>query len=497
MSVLHGGTVSKVENVNARRRELLKKDQKKRDSFSFLKTLYRRPMFYVAAILLATICIYPIRYDFGIKLLSFFAYIHLKPEYSKEDLLGGCSGVPVYGNPKNIIPPPPLDMEVTNSIFDLVVQVGDVGSNLRSTLSTHALLRATPEELNNIPGWPLGVISEMIYSGLEQLVPPSSLNNSVNSFNELNDAVNNCITQSIKFTERDMPIFEKHPNEYDNSVAKFKMAALISYLRRDFGIKYDPKWGVPPEYLDLWDEYMFKKNREIFWQDPERLFLRGVFKKKGTCSSLPVLTVIVGRRMGYPLKLVETKQHLFARWVSTNEVFNIECTSDGVSFHPDEYYRTGRYALTDDEIKNGKYLCSMTHADELAMLCFNRGVCLFHNEYLDESIKWIAKGLELQQLPEQRAAYLKAAQKNRENKARRNLIDKIFREGRMGYDPVTNTYQERWYKCSLTKYYTVIDDKTNSVANTSAFDDTDEKIVRRLGDKYGHVKLPKGAIYAP
>ena len=30
---------------------------------------------------------------------------------------------------------------------------------------------------------------------------------------------------------------------------------------------------------------------------------------RGTCSSLPVLQVAVGRRLGYPLKLVTTKGH--------------------------------------------------------------------------------------------------------------------------------------------------------------------------------------------
>ena len=61
---------------------------------------------------------------------------------------------------------------------------------------------------------------------------------------------------------------------------------------------------------------------------------------------MPVLYVAVGRRRGYPLKLVEAPTHLFFRWEDPDgerfnvpEVFNVEGTGHGISFHPDDYYR--------------------------------------------------------------------------------------------------------------------------------------------------------------
>jgi hypothetical protein len=47
------------------------------------------------------------------------------------------------------------------------------------------------------------------------------------------------------------------------------------------------------------------------------LFLHGLTQGRGgTCLSMPVAYVAVGRRLGYPLKLVTAKGHLFARWES-------------------------------------------------------------------------------------------------------------------------------------------------------------------------------------
>jgi hypothetical protein len=53
-----------------------------------------------------------------------------------------------------------------------------------------------------------------------------------------------------------------------------------------------------------------------FFADPSKVFLHGLLgpERVGTCSSLPVLYVAVGRQLGYPLKLVTAKGHLFVRW---------------------------------------------------------------------------------------------------------------------------------------------------------------------------------------
>ena len=54
-----------------------------------------------------------------------------------------------------------------------------------------------------------------------------------------------------------------------------------------------------------------------FFADARDVFLHGLTgpERRGTCSSLPVLHVAVGRRLGYPLKLVTTKGHQFVESV--------------------------------------------------------------------------------------------------------------------------------------------------------------------------------------
>ena len=96
----------------------------------------------------------------------------------------------------------------------------------------------------------------------------------------------------------------------------------------------------------------------------------------GTCSSLPVLYVAVGRRLGYPLKLVSTKEHLFARWEDTRNHLNMEGTSHGFISENDDYYKTWPCSVSDEEIKTNNYLKAMTAKEELACFMATRGACL-------------------------------------------------------------------------------------------------------------------------
>jgi hypothetical protein len=91
-----------------------------------------------------------------------------------------------------------------------------------------------------------------------------------------------------------------------------------------------------------------------------------------------VLYVAVGRRLGYPLKLVTTKAHVFARWESVDgkERFNIEGTNEGLNCFPDDYYRTWPIAMSIAEAERGQYLRSLTAAEELALFLSVRGHCL-------------------------------------------------------------------------------------------------------------------------
>jgi hypothetical protein len=164
-------------------------------------------------------------------------------------------------------------------------------------------------------------------------------------------------------TERHYNRFRQNPAQYENSLAYFKILVLITVLQQDFGIRYSPQKITAPDF-----------------SDPDDLFLQGLLSQKrtGTCVSMPVLYVAVGRRLGYPMQLVTAKAHLFARWESPDgkDRLNIEATNQGLNCFPDEYYRTWPVPMSDEEYNSGHYLRSLTPDEEVALFLSTRGHCL-------------------------------------------------------------------------------------------------------------------------
>jgi hypothetical protein len=116
---------------------------------------------------------------------------------------------------------------------------------------------------------------------------------------------------------------------------------------------------------------------------PEDTFVHGIIHGEGgTCASLPVVYVAVGRRLCYPLKLVEAKGekdlygHQFCRWDDPNgERFNIEINKTGLDCPPDDYYRTGQFFVSPELEKAGCFLKAATPKEELAGFLVERGCC--------------------------------------------------------------------------------------------------------------------------
>lgn len=99
-------------------------------------------------------------------------------------------------------------------------------------------------------------------------------------------------------TEQHLAVFQRDPSQFDDSEPLWRMHALCHVLEDDFGIHYRPeRIGGDPD-----------------WTDSRDLFINGLLGelRTGTCPSLPVLIVAVGRRLGYPLKLVHSPGHASA-----------------------------------------------------------------------------------------------------------------------------------------------------------------------------------------
>ncbi len=166
-------------------------------------------------------------------------------------------------------------------------------------------------------------------------------------------------------TERWWPRFVRSPEEFDNSPGQFRMLALVTVLQRDLGVGYDLAFT----------------HGDYNGSDSRNLFIHGVLSGRGgTCVSMPILYIAVGRRLGYPLKLVRAKEHLFARWEeSGGERFGIESTSRGFSVRSDDYYRRWPKPITDEEFERGAYLRNLRPREELAVFLGQRGNCLRDN----------------------------------------------------------------------------------------------------------------------
>ena len=170
-------------------------------------------------------------------------------------------------------------------------------------------------------------------------------------------------------TDRNFHHFQEDPAYYYNSEAFYKMLMMAVVVYEDFGVRYDPKWIAKPSEIQG-NDHFFANSRDIFIHGllgPARI---------GTCSSMPILYIALGRRLGYPLKLVTTKEHLFMRWESSTERFDMDATAKGLNKYDDEYYRQFPFPITEKEIKENGYLESLSPQEELSVFLSIRGACL-------------------------------------------------------------------------------------------------------------------------
>lgn len=142
---------------------------------------------------------------------------------------------------------------------------------------------------------------------------------------------------------------------------QYRIMVMITVLQRNLGVTYN--WAF--------------SQGEYNATDSRNLFLHGILSGHGgTCVSMPSLYAAVGRRLGFPIKIVLAKQHSFCRW-DGEERFNIEATSPGFNSRPDEHYRMWPIPITQSEVDAGRFLKSLTPTEELAYFIGQRGNCLF------------------------------------------------------------------------------------------------------------------------
>ncbi len=100
--------------------------------------------------------------------------------------------------------------------------------------------------------------------------------------------------------------------------------------------------------------------------------------------------IAVGRRLGYPLKLVLVPNHTFYRW---DDVFNYQHTAAGGDIRSDESYHEWPVKWTHEDFAMNKrtktWLHSMTPRQETSKYLCNRAILLTGSGRCDEALQAI------------------------------------------------------------------------------------------------------------
>jgi len=123
------------------------------------------------------------------------------------------------------------------------------------------------------------------------------------------DRLNHYAKCAAHYTQVRMTEFLNRPQVYRDSEGIIRMVCMVQLLQKQFGVRYNVA-KIP-------------ENAPFYTED---VFIHGaLLGQGGTCASLPVVYAAVGRRLGYPLKLVSAMRHQFVRWDDPDgERFNIE-----------------------------------------------------------------------------------------------------------------------------------------------------------------------------
>lgn len=174
-------------------------------------------------------------------------------------------------------------------------------------------------------------------------------------------------------TKRNAHRFREFPEQSNHSKAEFCMGMLVTVLKQDIGVCYDPRLAMISTDF----------SNTSFEADSRNTFIHGLLqdKTRGSCASIPVVVVAIARRLGYPVALVSTKGHLFVRWNDGAERLNIEAAcAGGYNTHLDDHYLHWPVETTKEEAAFFRLLQPMTPADELATFLDMRAMCIWRSD---------------------------------------------------------------------------------------------------------------------
>lgn len=177
---------------------------------------------------------------------------------------------------------------------------------------------------------------------------------------------------------------------YPNMNVPFFLQAF-DYLADRFNY-YFGKYTDPNDRIAALNTYLYKPD---YWNDNisfcyndndlqvtklDNKFINGyISSKKGSCITMPMLYVILGEKLNFPIKPVRSAKHFFVRYepeeFTVNFQNNIEATNGGGFISNNEYQES--VLIPDKAIKNGVYLRTLTKKEYIASLLLTNA-----NEYI-------------------------------------------------------------------------------------------------------------------
>jgi len=264
------------------------------------------------------------------------------------------------------------------------------------------LLTLSPEQLEQVDLATINLLCATGLRGAENLDVQQHL-----------DTLDQWAKHVARETLRNFHRFASHPDEYGGTLASYRMMMLATVLQEDFQAHYSPERAEP----QLRGK---RESSDAFFGDSQDVFLHGLLggKRTGTCASLPVLYAAVAQRLGYPVTLAATKEHLYVRYDDGDERLNIEATSIGFKTFPDEYYRQWPSPVSNEEARTYGWLRPLSKHEVLGDFLTTRAHTLSSMKRFDAAAEsWTQAAARLPQTPVMQRLVQRAQERAANDKA--------------------------------------------------------------------------------
>jgi hypothetical protein len=174
--------------------------------------------------------------------------------------------------------------------------------------SVMELLALPDKELDKIDVLEMSIAVAREVKGFEHL--------DYNYYNQLIDSWTQQFLMWLPTVEQE---YYQDPPRWKNDINFARLGALAQWLDQAAGMHYIPehitrqKEGLGVEYKDLRQMLVFGL----------------IDTKEGTCATMPVLQIIMGRKCGWPVSLICVKHHYMLRYDDGKNRYNLEATDTG------------------------------------------------------------------------------------------------------------------------------------------------------------------------